>query len=333
MKKINSHGFRWELSGGAAHKARITKVVNTDTYPGVNHSMVDIVVDKPWFNVSDVIQPQHNEYRARVVTRDGSRKHRRLGPNQYQYTIQLTTNNDQFYLPRKFLDNGAEWCKVSSAVSNEDNIDYGGFQFYSIFQSEGQVQQHACKVELSDKAARKAKAFADAGDFDGAANDLGRYANSIKHMWTSVGRNKTTGLPIVKFMSLLDAEAHNEVYRNVENTLMFGQESNIMYSPEGHQITTASGLREQFKSGWTLGHNGNMNLSEMEDWFDSILKDKISEGDQKIVLSAGREFRKMFDRMVKADASSFITLDTHFIRKGDGYRHMDYGLTVQRIAA
>ena len=33
----------------------------------------------------------------------------------------------------------------------------------------------------------------------------------------------------------------------------------------------------------------------------------------------------MFDRMIKADASSFVTLDTHFIRKGDGVRHMDYG--------
>lgn len=197
-------------------------------------------------------------------------------------------------LPRTFLQNGAEWNKVSSAVANEDNRDFGGFQFYSIFQSEGYVQQHAIKVELSDKAARKAKAFADEGDFDKAGNDLGRYANSIRHMWTSVGFNKTTGLPIMRFMSLLDAEAFNELYRNVENTLMFGQESNILYSPEGHQIYTASGLREQLRSGWVLEHNGNMSLQELEDWFDSIIKDKISEGEQQIVLSAGREFRLIF---------------------------------------
>lgn len=323
VRKINSHGFRFELSGGAAQKARIRKVVNTDTFPGLNHSFVDIVVDKPWFNISDIIQPQTNEIRAKVVTRDGSRSHRRLGPNQYQYTIQLTTNNPNLFIPRKFLEEGAEWCKVSSAVANENNQDYGGFQFYSIFQSEGFVQQHSIKVELSDKAARKAKAFADSGNFND--NDLGRYANSIKHMWTSVGREKATGLPIVNFMSLLDAEAFNELYRGVENTLMFGQESSVTYSPEGHQIYTASGLREQLKSGWNLQHTGNMQISELEDFFDMILKDKISEGEQKVVLSAGREFRKMFDRMVKAETSSFITLDTMFIRKGDGYRHMDYG--------
>jgi hypothetical protein len=322
-KLIGSHGFRYELSGGAAQKARITKVINTDPYPGINNSTIDIVVDRPYFNISDVIQPEHNEYRLRVVTKDGSRAMRKLDHNEYQYTLQLTTNDPQRFLPRQFLEEGAEWCKVSSSVANEANQDFGGFQFYSIFQSEGQVQQHAVKVELSDKAARKAKKFADA-DFKGDS-DLGRYADSIKNLWVGLGKDKLSKEPIARFMNLLDAEAFNRLYMDVENTLMFGQESNIMYSPEGHQIFTASGLREQLKSGWTLEHNGNLSLQELEDWFDSILKDKVSEGDQKIVLSAGREFRKMFDRMIKADSSSFLTLDTHFIRKGDGYRHMDYG--------
>lgn len=325
LKLINSHGFRWELSGGAAQKATIKKVVCTDSQPGINHGKFDIVVDRPWFNISDIIIPDNQEYRLRVTTKDGNRSYTKLGPNEYKYTVQLTTNNDKLFLPRKYIELGAQWCKQSSAVANEANQDFGGFQFYSIFQSEGQVQQHAVKVELSDKAARKAKAFADSNKFDEAYNDLGRYANSIKHMWTSVGKSKTTGLPIVRFMSILDAEALNRLYMDVENTLMFGQESNIMYSPEGHQIFTASGMREQLRSGWVLEHSGNLTLQELEDWFDSILKDKVSEGEQKIVLSAGREFRKMFDRMIKANASSFMTLDTHFIRKGDDYRHMDYG--------
>lgn len=72
-----------------------------------------------------------------VQSPEGDRNGRRLGPNQYQYYVQLTTNDSSLSLPRAFLEEGAEWCKVSSSVANEDNIDYGGFQFYSIFQSEG----------------------------------------------------------------------------------------------------------------------------------------------------------------------------------------------------
>ena len=137
--------------------------------------------------------------------------------------------------------------------------------------------------------------------------------------------DKVTQKPLAKFMAVMDAEAYNELYQNVEHTLMFGKQSSTMMSPEGHQILTASGLREQLESGWTLTHNGNMSLEELEDWFDSIIKDRISEGEQKIVLSAGREFRKMFDKMIKADSKSFVTIDTLFIRKGEDFRHLDYG--------
>lgn len=113
-------------------------MVNTDTKPGYQNTTFDIVVDKPWFNISDIIQPQHNEYRLRVMqSKDGGRRYRKLGPNQYQYTVMLTTNDPNRFLPRKFLETSAEWNKVSSAVANEANQDFGGFQFYSIFQSEG----------------------------------------------------------------------------------------------------------------------------------------------------------------------------------------------------
>jgi hypothetical protein len=321
VKTINRRGFRWELSGGNTQKARITKVVCTDTRPGLHLQTFDIVVDKPWFNVSDIIIPQSNKRPCKVTTYGNgqSRRHHQVGPNAYRYTIQYITNNPNEFLPAKFIQEGQEWCKVSSAVGDEGNIDAGGFHFYSIFESEGQIQQHAIKVEVSDKAARRAKQAAEKG---GSDND--EYGKYLKMLWVKY-EDKVSGEPMHRFMALLDAEAYNELYQNVEWTLIFGKTSNNMMTPEGHQILTASGLRQQLESGYTLEHNGQMSLEELEDWFDSIMKDKISEGEQKIVLSAGREFRKMFDRMIKVDAKSFTTVDTLFIRKGDNFRHMDFG--------
>jgi hypothetical protein len=307
VKLIDRAGYRWELSGGNAQRARITQRVNFDNKPGLNLQTFDIVVDKPWFNVSDIVIPKNNQELCRVVPPQGSasRAHRQIGPNAY--------------LDSKYLAENQEWRKMSSAVATEDNIDAGGFQFYSIFESEGQTQQHAIKVEVSDKAARRAKQAADRGNF--SDDQYGKY---LRMLWVKY-EDKVEGKPLPRFMAVLDAEAYNELYQNVEHTLMFGKQSNTMVSPEGHQILTASGLREQLESGWVLTHNGNLTLEEMEDWFDSVIKDKISEGEQKIVLSAGREFRKMFDRMIKADARSFVTVDTLFIRKGEDFRHLDYG--------
>ena len=179
-----------------------------------------------------------------------------------------------------------------------------------------QIQQHSIKVAVSDKVARRCKQAAESKD---SSDEFGKY---LKMLWVKY-EDKVEGKPMARFMSLLDAEAFNELYQNVEFTLVFGQASNNMISPEGHQILTSSGLRQQLESGHTLEHNGSLSLEEMEDWFDSIIKDKISEGEQKIVLSAGREFRKMFDRMIKADAKSFVTVDTLFIREGKNFRDLD----------
>lgn len=33
----------------------------------------------------------------------------------------------------------------------------------------------------------------------------------------------------------------------------------------------------------------------------------------------------MFDRMIKADAKSFVTVDTLFIREGKNFRDLDFG--------
>jgi len=321
VKLIDRQGFRWELSGGNDQRARITRLVCTDPKPGVNLGTFDIVVDKPWFNVSDIIIPQDNRYRFRVEPQTGtnSRTNRQLGPNEFRYTLRMVTDDPTKYCLPEFIQLQQEWIKQSSAVATEDNVDAGGFQFYSIFESEGQTQQHAVKFGVTDKAARRAYQAAQRGDW---SND--EYGKYLRMLWVKF-EDKVKGEPLARFMAVFDATALNELYQNVENTLMFGTYSTSLVSPEGHQILTSSGLREQLESGWTLQHNGNLTLEQLEDWFDSIMKDKISEGEQKIVLSAGREFRKMFDRMIKADARSFVTLDTMYLRQGESFRHLDYG--------
>jgi hypothetical protein len=321
VKTISRSGFRWELSGGNVQKARITQTVCTDNRPGLYLQPFDIIVDKPWFNVSDIIIPQHNQKQCRVMPygQGQSRAHHQVGPNAFRYTIQYITNNPNEYLDSKYIQEGHEWCKVSSAVATEDNIDGGGFQFYSIFESEGQLQQHAVHFGVSDKVARRAKQAAD-----GKIPYDEETSKATRMLWVKY-EDKVTGQPLSRFMALLDAEAFNELYQNCEWTLIFGKLSNNMVSPEGHQILTASGLRQQLESGWTLEHNGSLSLEELEDWFDSIIKDKISEGEQKVVMSAGRQFRKIFDQMIKVDARTYVTVDSLFLRKGSNFRDLDYG--------
>ena len=323
IKTIDRRGFRWQLSGGDCHKGRITGIGCTDPKPGYQKQTFDIIVDKPWFSISDVVIPQDQEYPCVVVPiQDNaySRAYIMEGSNQYRYTLSLITDSLNEFLPSEYLQLQQEWYKVSSLVADEDNQDGGGFNFYSVFENEGQIQQFACKFECSDKTAKRVYQAKKKGK--DLTDDLRGYD---KMLWVKLGDGKVKGEPLAGFMSVMEAKMLDRLYSDCEWSLIFGKHSSTLQSPEGHRMLTTSGLRQQLESGWKLEHNGNLSLQQMEDWFDNILRDRISEGKQKIVLSAGREFRKMFDRMIKADARTFVTIDTLYIRKGEDYRHLDYG--------
>lgn len=301
----------------------------TDSYVGIRNSHFQIVVDKPWFAVSDVVIPESENYPCLVLGVD-TLNTRGNTYNQYTYTLQLLTDDPNRALPSKFIDLDREWSVVSSAVATEDNPNGGGFQFFTMFDNEGLVQQFAKQYSLSDKAARRLKQWTDSGR--GSTVDLDEETRGkigvTKAVWTTIGMDSVTGTPVNKFMSLFEAELSNELYRAVDYALMFGRASQTAVSKEGHTIYTTSGLREQLEGGHTLPFSNTLELDELEAFFDYILKDRVALGEQKIVMSAGKRFRKMFDQMVKAEASQFTTIDSMFIREGiDGIRHLDRTLS------
>lgn len=295
VKEILSDRFRWTLSGGNNEYPRVTRLVCADPRPGINNTTVDIIVDKPYFNIGDVIQPEDNRTRCLVVTPDGgaSRVTRPESGFGYRYTIKLLNDDPTAFINPGYLAVGHEWNQVSSAVATESNIDGSGFHFYSVFESEGQTGQFAAKYALTDKAANRIAGAAKRGmkhaevydDTTGAPLD---YSKLTTALWIQK-ENKVEAT--YGWLNAFDAELMNTLMQSVENALMFGQETSNNYSPEGHQILTGSGLREQLETGHTLPHNGTLDLATLENWFDSIMLHRISEENSNIVLSCGYEFR------------------------------------------
>lgn len=324
IKKIPTNGFRWDISAAESQTVTITKVMTSDKYMGANLESAEICVDKPYFSISDIIIPNDENYRWLVKARENGKNYTMLSPNQYVYTIKLTTNDPDKKMLSSLAALNQQWRKVSSAVADEDNQDGGGFQFYSVYQSEGTVQQHAKKIALSDKAARLLKHVSEGKADVGTLIDPA-HKQATQALWFKVGTNKETKQPVAKFLSLFEANMTNALYQDVENTLLLGQASNSQTSAEGYIIHTASGLREILKGSHSLPHNGNLDLQTLEKWILSVVQSKIPMAQRKIVLTGGTEFARMFDRMVKNETSQFMTLDTMYIRKGDDYRHLDYG--------
>jgi hypothetical protein len=208
IKLLSSHIYRWRLSGDMYQKLRVTRVTTNDVRPGLNHSAFTLVLDKPWFQVPDIIQGEDNRYRLRVTNEEPTE----LGINEFEYTVELVTDNPNEFFPAELLMEGMEFCKVSSAVANEANQDFGGFQFATIFESEGQLGQFAVKFELSDRAARKAKQCSDEGKY--GDEYYGQYINQLRVPFMSTDENGNIQ-KWTNFMSMAEAEMHNRVYEDV----------------------------------------------------------------------------------------------------------------------
>lgn len=324
--EISNNRFRFCLSGGSAQRATITGVACTDARPGYQNTEFQIIVDRPWFSVSEVITPAHNQILCLVRHNAayGTKSYRKISNNQYEYTIQLITESANAYVDAKYIAEQANWYSRGGNVANESNDEGIGFGFYQVFESEGQVAQHSVKFEITDKAARMALRYANSKGQDPACKESDM-ADAHRMLWVQKTATRGNGKLEKKEFSipLVDAMCNNKLYEAVEFTLGYGKKSSSMLSRQGYVITTASGLREQMESGWVKEYNGTMTLRELEEWFDTILRNRVPDAQQKIVLSCGREFRRLFDRMIKADSSSFLTLDTHFIRSGEDYRHLD----------
>lgn len=325
LKILDRPTYRYELSGGRQEVCRIVKIKCTDPKPGQYGRSFEVAIDKPWWSVSDIVSPDDENVRFIVKPADGSssRNQRSEGANCFVYTLQIINDMPSAYCDPTFLRVGEEWRRVSSGVADVDNQDGGGFHFYSIFERDGQLQQHSKKYTLDDKTLRRIKQAANNAPGLNMPQEFGGWTQQL---WVDNLQGGVTGKPLSAFMSVMEAKMTDELYRDVENTLMFGIESkNAIRSPEGHLIRFASGLRQQLEQGYVLEYNESMPLEQLEEWFDSIMKNKISEGERNVVLSAGLQFRKMFDRMLKADAKTFTTVDSLYVRQGSDFRHLQFG--------
>ena len=125
VKMLTNHIYRWRLSGDMYQKLRVTQRLNTDPRPGLNQQPFEIVLDKPWFQVPDVIQGEDNHYRLYVMDEEPVE----IGVNEYLYKVKLVTDNPAEFFPPDLIEENMEFCKISSMVANESNQDFGGFQF------------------------------------------------------------------------------------------------------------------------------------------------------------------------------------------------------------
>lgn len=301
---LSSNQYSWKLRGYMKQVATVTEVIETSTRPGENQSEFQVVLNRGWYKEPDVLISESNAYPLEIV---GEPYQKGLG---YVYTLRIQTDDNSLYLPTEFIAVGREFRKVSTSVVDEENNKYGTIQFNSIFELRSQTGNVAEKFQFSDKALRVDKNSAKS-----------------KALHWSVPFHDGKGKEYRNFMPLAEAEMMNQVYEDIEWALVFGRKSTRNVGPSGYVKRTGPGLRQQLEYGHTLYHNNNLTLAKLDQWLNSIYRGRkdATPDKRRIILMTGEMGATMFHNMVASQASSFLTVDTHYIQKETDVRHLAYG--------
>lgn len=303
MVEIDNEIYRWKLVGAQEKFLRSVEVMDSldaaDAKPGLGRTDFRIKLDEGWYNYPDVIEGEHDDYKLEIVSgpeHDG---------NGYIYTVRLQTDDFSKYFPSEFLGVGREFSKVWTSVASEFNEDFGTMQFGNSFELECQVGAFAQKFTVTDKAMR----------------EDGRLGMPVPYRDEKTGKVKYSE----KFISLAEAKNENELYDGIEYAMWKGEKSTSV-GKQGYIKRTGPGVRQQLRDGHTMFYNGTLTESMLYDYLDAIFFSRVSEGQRKITAMTGTMGATAFHNMLATSASSFLTVDTHYIQKyGNDPRHLSYG--------
>ena len=298
-KEIDTEIYRWKLQGAEEKCMRIIEDLEPlNPTLGLNNTDFRVKGDLDYFATPDVLMPEDNDFPAQVkdAVSDGSGT---------IYTLELQGDDPSVFLPKYLVEPGKEWSKVWTTVQSEYNEEFGTQQYPSSFMLESQVGAFAQKITVTDKAWR------DQGKLD------------VEFIYTNPRTNKEE--KVTKFLPMAEAKMHDELYQSMEAQMWYGKKQ-TKAGHKGYWKKTGPGLREQLRDSWIEYYNGTLTVNRIKDYLMDIFFSRENEADRKVVAMTGTLGSIMFHDMLASEASSFLTVDTHFTEKlSSNPRHLSFG--------
>lgn len=289
-KELTTEIFRWRLQGAEIRNAVVvTNIESGNTAPGLNGTTFRIKLDLNYYARPDVLLPKNPEYPCEIVD----------GPfadgDGYIYVLRLQGDDPSKYLPSDQLEVGAEWSKGWTSVVSEANDQFGTQQYAAPFMLESQVGAFAQKITVSDKALR----------------DEGRLGFDFIYTDPNTGKQQV----VKRFMPYAEAKQWNELYQSMEVQAWYGVKQTKPSTIAPEWIKTGPGLREQMKDGHTEYINTPPSVTRLKDYLMDIFFAREDENNRDVVGVTGSLGAVSFHDALAAVASSFLTMDTHYIRR------------------
>lgn len=319
---INSQIYKWELIGDDERLFTIRGVVTSQTRPGFGGEPFDILLDEGWMREPDIIMGEDNRYMLRIIgdpIQEGA---------NWRYKVELQDGDPNSYIPLSEISLGRTFVKASTSVVGENNRKFGTGQWGSAFQLQSQLGYYAEEFSVSDRVVRE-EIYRRKG---GVSSE--KDTPNMSGMVFSIKQNDK---PVQggAFLTFQEMDLRERLEMDREIMCVFGKLSTKLDQTENYIRRTGPGFRQLVLDGHEYYHNGSLTAQQLEDYLMAIFLTRKDEADRDTVIDTGTLGSRMLDQLLSAEASAFLTVDSHYIRQMGGGENweLEYGAQFKHFVA
>lgn len=334
--------YSWYVGNDASTEFRITEFLgaSTDT-PGKGNLPFKIAADKDYLHEPAIIKlGGHGLPSLRILGYPVQRS-----ANSFEYEVVIQDGDANAWIPVAELQPDKTFVRISSGVSDEMNQKYAPDEYGDMYKLQSWVSNYANKAEFTDKFIRTEIASRMRGEkvqgnysIGGTRQNGGAVTSG--YVYQTDVRDKVEGKMIQKgtFITAVEARLEERTMMDREMAMQFSRLEKTTDRDSGRVIKFAPGWEQLVQDGWYLEHNGSLSLDQMFEWLNNIFLSKRSFTDRKIKLSGGEAAIRWLSKLIYAEYSALLTLDTHLVQKnstptGVSSNELQYGKNVCRLAA
>lgn len=214
---IDGTEWEWELKGAITRPLVVIENIlsSSDTTPGKYRRPFKLKLDENWFLPGDVINPGTSDKRYQVRITDEVQRH----GDGWVYTVRIMSDNDQDFIPTKYLAPGTQWAKLYS-VYEEAAEQSGSTQFSFPISLRNKMTKYRKQYKITDYASTQVLATA-------IPDSKGQYHT----FWNRYA----------------EVEYWQQWYRELERGAWYSRSTDTVLGANGRPVRSGPGIQEQLE--------------------------------------------------------------------------------------
>lgn len=284
-KTIGTTEWEWNLKGANTRPLIVLENLEAGNQAGKYRRPFKLKLDENWFLPGDILFPGTSDKRYQARVMDGPVRH----GDGWIYNMQIVTDDDNLFIPAKYLNYGSQWAKLASAYE-EAAEQAGSTQFSMPISLRNHMGKWRKTYSITDYASTEILAIAVV-DSNGKAHQTWiRYAEV--EFWQQWAREK-------------------------EIVLWYGRDAKSLVGSTGNNVRLFPGIQEQLEDS-NIAYYNHLTAKFIEEYLMDIYYGRTKPGQgRKIVAYTGEYGMLNFHRAVQdwTQKSGFIRNIEQFQRK------------------